>query len=92
MSLRSPRVAIVNNGPTKGGAADIFAALRHVASLEDVWQLHRSVNPGAENFSDGVIANLDETTGHWIKLSADETGSFRITNGRTGATRSYRAR
>jgi competence protein ComEC len=88
----TPRVAIVNNGATKGGSPEVFAALRKVQGLEDVWQLHRSENPGAQNFADERIANLDESTGHWIKASASEDGSFTVRNGRTGATRSYKPR
>ncbi len=85
-----PRVAILNSGATKGGGAETFATL-HAAKLEDVWQLHRTTNAGAANFADGNIANLDETTSHWIKLSAGEDGAFTITNGRTGETKSYPA-
>ena len=82
-------MAIVNNGALKGGSAEGFAELRRVAGLQDVFQLHRSRLEGAENFADSQIANLDETTGHWIKASASEDGSFRVTNGRTGVARSY---
>jgi competence protein ComEC len=88
----TPRVAVVNNGATKGGSPELFAALRKVQGLEDTWQLHRSQNAGAENFADERIANLDESTGHWIKASASEDGSFTVTNGRTGATRTYKPR
>jgi competence protein ComEC len=84
-----PRVAILNNGDTKGGAPEMLAALRKVAGLEDVWQLHRSENRGAVNFADEQIANLDTRSAHWIKVSALEDGSFTVTNGRTGATKSY---
>jgi len=84
----TPRVAILNNGATKGGAAAMFAML-HGLSAVDTWQLHRSQNPDAVNFADERIANLDETTGHWIKLSANADGSFRVTNGRTGARKNY---
>jgi competence protein ComEC len=83
-----PRVAILNNGVTKGGGAATFKML-HSLSGFDVWQLHRTQNQGAENFADERIANLDVTTSHWIKLSAEENGSFRVTNGRTGVTKSY---
>jgi hypothetical protein len=38
------------------------------------------------------IANLDETTAHWLKVVAKEDGSFILTNGRTGAAKVYRAR
>jgi competence protein ComEC len=84
----APRVAIVNNGATKGGAPELLAAV-HQARLEDAWQLHRSAASGAQNVPDDRIANLDESAAHWIKVSAKGDGSFTITNGRTGATRSY---
>jgi len=84
-----PRVAIVNNGATKGGAPEVFAGLRRAQGLQDVWQLHRSQNQGAENFADDRIANLDETSGHWIKVSANKDGSFTVTNDRTGVTKHY---
>jgi hypothetical protein len=84
-----PRVAIVNNGQTKGGSAETLTMLRGAAGLEDVWQLHRSANVGVQNVDEGRIANLDETTGHWLKLSASPDGSFSLTNGRTGATKTY---
>jgi competence protein ComEC len=87
-----PRVAIVNNGATKGGSPEVFAGLRHVQGLQDVWQLHRSENEDAENFAANRIANLDETTGHWIKASANKDGSFTVTNSRTGVTKTYTAR
>ena len=36
--------------------------------------------------ADPEIANLDETTGHWIKVSAKKSG-FTVTNRRTGVTK-----
>ena len=86
-----PRVAILNNGPTKGGAAQTLAALRHVQGIGDVWQVHRSENRDAQNFADERIANLDATTSHWIKVSARADGSFVVTNARTGESRTYAA-
>src|SRR6185295_19174284 len=46
-----PRVAVMNNGATKGGGAATFDTLHEVRSL-DVWQLHRSTNAGVRNFDD----------------------------------------
>jgi beta-lactamase superfamily II metal-dependent hydrolase len=83
-----PRVALLNNGITKGGSYDTFRELHRTAWLEDVWQLHRSQNT-EENFSDERIANLDDSTGYAIKASASENGSFTVTNGRTGETKRY---
>ena len=93
ISAVSPRVAILNNGATKGGYAEGFAALRAVTGIEDVWQLHRSRNAGAVNFPETFIVNLEEDEkdpGAWLKLSADKTGNFTVTNGRTGFSKTYK--
>jgi beta-lactamase superfamily II metal-dependent hydrolase len=86
-----PRVAILNNGARKGGAAETFRTL-HAAPGTETWQLHRSDTPGAENFTDQRIANLSEDSAHWIHVRAREDGSFDVTNERTGATAKYPAR
>jgi len=83
-----PRLAVLNNGATKGGGPATFKILHDFPAI-DVWQLHRSQNAGAVNFADEHIANLDESTAHWLKLTANEDGSFRITNGRTGASKEF---
>jgi hypothetical protein len=44
------------------------------------------------NMPDALIANLDETAAHGIKLSAQRDGSFTVTNARTNETRRYAAR
>ena len=90
-----PRVAIVNNGAYKGGSPPTWVSLRHHTEIEDVWQLHTSLIDGSENFPDTFIANLEFGAGDhgaWIKLSANDDGSFAVTNGRTGWTRRYDAR
>ena len=87
-----PQVAVVNNGARKGGAPEMFAAAHDAAPRMDVWQLHRSANEGARNFSDDRIANLDETTAHWIKVTAKADGSFAVTNPRTNEHRTYSPR
>jgi competence protein ComEC len=87
-----PRVAVMNNGLKKGGSRETYETLHHVANLEDVWQLHRSEAAADQNFASDHIANLDETTAHWIKLSARDDGSFRVINGRTGESKAYPAK
>jgi competence protein ComEC len=87
-----PRVAIMNNGLKKGGSRAVYEALHHVHDLEDVWQVHRSEAAGDQNFAIERIANLDESTAHWIKLTASEDGSFRVLNGRTGLGKNYSKR
>ena len=86
-----PRVAILNNGPMKGGEPAAFASLRHADGVRDVWQLHRALADGAMNSPDEFVANLeaDETASHWLKLTARPDGTFAIVNGRTSALRRY---
>ena len=87
-----PRVAIMNNGVNKGGARTTYQALHQVPGLEDVWQLHLSAEAGDSNFAPPSVANLDESTAHWIRLVARKDGSFRILNPRTGEWKEYTAR
>ena len=87
-----PRVAIMNNGPTKGGAAPAMEIVRRSPGLEDFWQLHHAVAAGAANMPAPMIANLDESSAHFIKISAQRDGSFTVTNSRTGQTKAYKAR
>lgn len=92
-----PRATIVDNGERKGGAPQLLAALHTVEGINNMgdrstpywsyWQLHRA--SGGQNFDDEYIANLDETTSYWIKVSAREDGSFTVTNARTGKSVSY---
>jgi competence protein ComEC len=86
-----PRVVVMNNGLKKGGAKNTYEALHHVAGLADVWQVHKSDAAGEQNFADDHIANLDESTGYWIQLSAQADGSFKVVNGRNGQSKSYPA-
>jgi beta-lactamase superfamily II metal-dependent hydrolase len=88
-----PRVAVIDNGEYKGGSPSWLDTLHHVPGLEDgVWQLHRSLAEGAENFPDAFIANVDGDPGDraaWIKLTAWANGTFSVTNGRTGESKTY---
>jgi beta-lactamase superfamily II metal-dependent hydrolase len=89
----SPRVVVMNNGATKGGTSEALQIVRTSPGLEDVWQLHYAKNASPdENSSEALIANLDESTANWIKLSAAPDGSFVVTNGRNGHTKTYHAR
>lgn len=79
-----PQVAIMNNGPTKGGAPDSFKTL-HARPDTNLWQLHESRNPDAQNAPDAFIANVDDgATAYWIKVTAKNDGRFQVLNSRTG--------
>ena len=88
----SPKVAILNNGKLKGGDADAFTTLRGGKSIADTWQLHKTSHSDATNFADELIANFDDgpaDTGAWIKVSAETSGRFTVTNNRNKLTRTY---
>lgn len=85
-----PRVAVMNNGATKGGSAAAWQTVRDAPGLQDIWQVHRAVNAdAAHNAPEPLIANLDETTAFGIKVSAERDGSFVVTNGRNGQSKKY---
>ncbi|MDQ2898549.1 MAG: MBL fold metallo-hydrolase [Acidobacteriota bacterium] len=87
-----PKVAIMNNGAKKGGSAEAWQTVKSSPGLEDIWQLHYAVAGGdANNVSEQTIANPSESadSGNWIKLSAQADGSFTVTNGRTGFSKTY---
>jgi beta-lactamase superfamily II metal-dependent hydrolase len=86
-----PRVIVMNNGPKKGGMVDPMKTFKSSPKLEDFWQLHYSLDAGDLNQPAPMIANLDESTAHYIKLTAQRDGSFAITNARTGQTKHYAA-
>ena len=57
----APRVAIMNNGPRKGGAVEALQVLAQSPGLQDTWQLHWSHFGGIEHNAPGAfIANIDE--------------------------------
>src|SRR5436190_712039 len=85
-----PRVAVMNNGAKKGGTPAAWQAVRSSPGLEDLWQLHFAVDGGSDhNVAEPFIANMDETTSHGIRISASSDGSFTVTNGRNGHSKTY---
>jgi hypothetical protein len=85
-----PRAAIVNNGMKKAVIQPTAATIRSSPGFQDLWQLHQSYLGNQQNGPEEFIANLGEMdTGHWIKLSAKEDGTFTVTNGRTKVTKNY---
>ena len=99
-----PRVVVMNNASTKGASRDTWTTVKTSPGLEDLWQVHYSEQrPGLPiyhetteqggkdlNVAEQMIANIDDSDGHFIKLSASEDGSFVVTNGRTGFMKEYK--
>lgn len=87
-----PRVAIMDNGARKGGTPPAWQAIHSSPGLEDIWQLHYSVEGGKENNApDAFIANTYEQgdPGNWIRLTARPDGSFTIYNSRNKYSKTY---
>ena len=88
-----PRVAIMNNGARKGGTPSAWQIIKDSPGMQDIWQLHYSVEGQREhNMPDSFIANVDEVgdAGSYIKLSAESDGSFSVTNSRNKYHKEYR--
>ena len=90
----APRVAIMDNGPHKGGAPTTFETIEGSSRLQDLWQLHTAEGSDAKhNVAESRIANLPgPDAGNYLKLTARMDGSFSVTNGRTGETIEYPAK
>lgn len=88
-----PRVAIMNNGARKGGSPAAWQAIKDSPGLQDMWQLHYSIEGAKEhNVPDSFIVSLDEIgdAAGYIKLSAESDGSFTVTNSRNKYRKEYR--
>jgi L-ascorbate metabolism protein UlaG (beta-lactamase superfamily) len=91
-----PMVAIMNNGPRKGGSPDVWKSLKEVDGFVDLWQGHHNVEASdAETVDRKMVANFGETAecqGHWIGATVREDGGFTIVNSRNGFAKTYKAR
>jgi beta-lactamase superfamily II metal-dependent hydrolase len=90
----TPRVAVMDNGAKKGGVPSAWDIVHSSPGLEDLWQLHFADAGGKEhNVADAYIANVDEgDTGFYLKVTAQEDGSFEVYNPRNKYTKQYPAR
>jgi beta-lactamase superfamily II metal-dependent hydrolase len=90
----APRVAIMDNGATKGGTPSVWDVIEKSPGLENLWQLHFSAEGGAaHNVPAEFIANPDgPDAGNYLQLTAQPDGSFDVLNSRTQKTKRYSAR
>jgi competence protein ComEC len=87
------RVAIMNNGPRKGGEVETWNIIHGLPDV-DLWQLHYSVLVDeAHNPPHNMVANMDEVDhGYAFKMTVRPDGSFTVLNQRTGFSKDYPAR
>lgn len=91
----APTVAVMNNGPRKGGSVATVRALKALSSLQALYQLHRNVVTEPEdNTSPDLMANLEETpdAGHMVSVHVREDGRYEVVNHRTGQKRAFESR
>jgi beta-lactamase superfamily II metal-dependent hydrolase len=92
-----PVVAIMCNGPTKGGDPKTLKTLGEVASLKHTYQLHRNIKIEADQQAPkAFIANQEKTAGCqgvFVKLSVAADGkSYTVQIGEDGKPRRYKSR
>lgn len=92
-----PVVAIMCNGPKKGGAEQTMTTLREVKSLKDWFQLHRNVELAeAKQAPAEFIANSEQTAdckGEWILTKVAPDGlTYSVQIGPHGKPHPYETR
>ncbi|MFO0959630.1 MAG: MBL fold metallo-hydrolase [Isosphaeraceae bacterium] len=82
----APTVAIMNNGPRKGGAPNTVKLLKSLPSLRAAYQLHKNAQTGPdENTEASKIANGNPEGGQFVHASVAPDGStFRVRIGKDG--------
>ncbi|MGE0405540.1 MAG: ComEC/Rec2 family competence protein [Candidatus Korobacteraceae bacterium] len=93
MNSVQAQVAVMNNGPRKGGIGSYLDVAKNATGLEDLWQLHLSFMTEKErNTEEPFIANLKEEAdcdGHYLKATVDSSGKYTLTNTRNNFRKTY---
>ncbi len=86
-----PTVAIMNNGPRKGGAANTVKLLKSIPSIEAAYQLHKNAATGPEDNTDpSLIANKPKEGGEFIHASVSPDGkTFSVQIGEKGEKKTF---
>ena len=88
----NPRVAIIGNGPRKGGDERTFTTLKEVPDVA-IYQLHRNVTTTANAPAEYVANNEEFCRGEFIKLSVAPGGkSYTVSVPAKRISRRYQVR
>ncbi len=86
----APRVAIMDNGATKGGSIPTVKTIRAIPGLAAEYQLHYSNEAGPLNPPAEYLANLQgPDTGNFLEVTASRSGNMSVYNPRTGQAQTY---
>lgn len=90
----SPIIAVMQNGPTKGGDEPVINTVNSYPGLEGFWRVHYSVRYPGLNGDPNYIANLNGVPdkGYSVDLDISQGGKMTVTNSRNGFTKTYTAR
>jgi beta-lactamase superfamily II metal-dependent hydrolase len=90
----APTVAIMNNGPRKGGDSATVQLLKSVPSIQAAYQLHKNAATGAaDNTEPALIANTEEAGGQFIHVAVAPDGArFTVQIGSDGPARTFESR
>jgi beta-lactamase superfamily II metal-dependent hydrolase len=86
-----PKVAIMNNGPRKGGSIETWRTIHGSPGFLDLWQLHFAAAAGKDHNAPGAfIANTaGNCQGKWIRLTARQGGTFTVLNSGNNYEKTY---
>jgi competence protein ComEC len=90
----APTVAIMNNGPRKGGSPATVKLLRSIPTIQAAYQLHKNAATSAEENTDSaLIANTATTGGQFIHVSVEPDGSsYSVQVGSDGPKKVFQSR
>ena len=90
----SPTVAVMNNGPRKGGSAETVKRLRALKSLEALYALHKNQATSAQDNADPALtANANAEGGQFVHVHVEPDGRhFTVRIGTDGLTKRFETR
>ena len=91
MKSLNPGVAIMNNGPRKGGSANTVKWLRELPNLKAAYALHKNAGTSeADNLAPEMTANHDAQGGQFIRVTvAPDGASYKVRIGAYGKETEY---
>lgn len=85
-----PIVAVMENGPVKGGDEAPIRTVSESPRLQGFWRLHASARHPATDGPADYVANLEGgADGHAIALEVSRDGAIKVVNTRNGVSRTY---
>jgi beta-lactamase superfamily II metal-dependent hydrolase len=90
----TPQVAIMQNGPLKGGDASVIRTIDSYPGLKGFWRSHDTARYPELNGDPDYVANREgePDRGHAIMVDVTAAGRITVTNTRNGFSRRYSAR